>query len=368
MPMKQFPSHALALGVISCTWLAACAPDSSLGPDAVVGGRDSGGAAGASGALSSLGGASSGSASTDSAGSVSMTAAGSSGSTTESVAGASGAAPVAGASGMTGGAGAANGGAAMGGASSTGPVVAGGESKCAALSGAKNCDGFEGAGLGATGNIWSALASGGNTVVVDTSKPFRGSKGVHITFLGASASNGFITETQTFSATATSGTNNAMWARAFVWYQLNAGETPPAGHFVFIRHEGTAQAGRAASSNQLHLLGGHGAQLAAEIRDPGDIYNYTSPVLSVPQAKPGWQCWEWRTGADNTASFYVDGKEVTFAHKSLPAGPAVTTADKWYFPNFNKLYIGWLDFSAGPKGEMWIDEVAISDKQIGCGN
>jgi hypothetical protein len=85
-----------------------------------------------------------------------------------------------------------------------------------------------------------------------------------------------------------------------------------------------------------------------------------SPTVAVPAAQPGWQCWEWHTAADNSLQFYVDGKVVP--------GMAVTAADNWPFPNFNKLYLGWLDFSAGPTGNMWIDEVAVGDAQIGCNN
>jgi len=78
----------------------------------------------------------------------------------------------------------------------------------------------------------------------------------------------------------------------------------------------------------------------------------------VPRVQPGWECWEWHLSANNTLEFYIDGKAIPQL--------AVTAADKWVFPTFNKLYLGWLDFSAGPTGNMWIDEVAVGDAQIGC--
>jgi hypothetical protein len=246
-----------------------------------------------------------------------------------------------------------------GGGTTTGPIAAGGDSKCAG-SPAALCDGFEGAALGAPGSAWTAQAALMTTVAVDATKPFRGTKSVHITFKAAANAMGFITETQTFSPTATAAVNDALWGRMFVWYQLDAGQTAPAGHFVFIRAEGTIAPGAAAASAQLHVAGGHGAMLGAEIRTTTDLYKYAAPAVAVPQAQPGWQCWEWHTDASNTLQFYVNGV--------LVPGMAVTAADRWPFPNFNKLYLGWLDFSDGPTGQMWIDEVALGSTQIGCDN
>ena len=337
---------------------SACMADNSLGRDTVPGAHPDPSLTGSGGTSVAVGSAGS----TGSGASPGTTGSGgNSGDSTGGVTGTGGTGPgSAGAGATTATGGSAGGGAPSGGmtgsgggnsGSSTGPITAGGDSKCAGST-AKLCDGFEDTDVGATGSAWTALTGGGTTVAVDTSKPYRGTKSVHITFKAGANAQGFITETKTFSASGTAAMNNALWGRMFVWYQLDAGQTAPAGHFVFIRAEG--------GGSQLHVAGGHGAMLGAEMRTNSDMYKYASPSVPVPAVPAAWHCWEWHTGADNTLQFFIDGKVVP--------GMAVTAADKWTFPNFSKLYLGWLDFSAGPTGQMWIDEVALGSTQVGCDN
>jgi len=229
----------------------------------------------------------------------------------------------------------------------TGPGMPGGPSKCP-LVGSKLCDGFESGALDSSTWAIQGMAA------LDTSKAYRGAHSVHITFSGTTPS--FITETKTFSAGGTAAVNDAMWGRMFVWHQIDSGMAQ--GHFVFIRAEGQVQGNAPSASSQLHVAGGYKGQFAAEIRTTSDLYKYAVPSIAVPFAKQGWQCWEWHTAGDSTLQFYIDGKAVP--------GMTVTAADKWPFPTFNKLYLGWLQFAGGPSGNMWIDEVAISDQQIGC--
>lgn len=344
--------------MVAAAVASACTADNSVGRDVVSGGHPDAAVSGSGGASLPVGSGGStgsggspvttgsgGSSDGDGSGGVSGTGgaakgSGGAGATTTPDAGADRPA-----SGGTTGSGGGNSG------STSGPITAGGDSKCAG-SMAKLCDGFEEADIGATGSAWTAATGGGTTVAVDTSKPYRGSKSVHITFKAAANAQGFITETKTFSASGTAAMNNSLWGRMFVWYQLDAGQTAPAGHFVFIRAEG--------GGSQLHIAGGHGAMLGAEIRTTTDLYKYAAPAVPVPPAPAAWHCWEWHTEADNTLQFFIDGKVLS--------GMAVTAADKWPFPNFGKLYLGWLDFSAGPTGQMWIDEVALASTQVGCDN
>jgi hypothetical protein len=176
-------------------------------------------------------------------------------------------------------------------------------------------------------------------------------KSVHIAYKGM---QGFITETQTFMPGAAKAQNDEMWGRAWVWFQVASGTT--AGHFVFIRAEGTAMMPN--TDGQLHIAGGYQQKLAAEIRTNTDQYKYATPTIAVPSAAPKWECWEWHTTGTNTLDFYIDSTKVP--------GMAVAASDNWPFPNFNKLYLGFLQFSAMPTGEMWIDDVAIGTAQVGC--
>ncbi len=340
------------MSVLMVAAASACMADNSLGGDTIRGANPDTVASGSGGTSVAAGSGGS----TGSGGSAAVT--GSGGNSTGGVVGTGGNGPGSGGAGATGGgagsrppSGGMTGSGAGDSGSSTGPITAGGDSKCAGST-AKLCDGFEEADVGAAGSAWTALTGGGTTVAVDTSKPYRGSKSVHITFKAGANAQGFITETKTFMAGGTAATNNALWGRMFVWYQLDAGQTAPAGHFVFIRAEG--------GGSQLHIAGGHGAMLGAEMRTNSDMYKYASPTVPVPAVPAAWHCWEWHTAADNTLQFFIDGKVVP--------GMAVTAADKWPFPNFSKLYLGWLDFSAGPTGQMWIDEVALGATQVGCDN
>jgi len=235
------------------------------------------------------------------------------------------------------------------------PLAQGGPSKCPAA-GTRLCDGFETGAPGDAGSVFKFELGSGSTGVVDTTKAFRGSKSVHMKTATAQA---FITETASFTGT-TAATNNAGWGRMYIWFETKAN---PQSHDVFIRLEDPASS---ASSAQLHVAGGSRGQLAAEIRSGSDLYKpkiaEPPPADRVlfPLATPAWQCWEWHTTAENTLEFYIDGE--------LYAPMSVTAADKWPFPIFKKLYLGFMQFGTTPATELWIDEVALSDTRVGCGN
>jgi hypothetical protein len=259
------------------------------------------------------------------------------------------------AAGATSGGGGVAGGAAGGpgagsGGTDEGPATPGGESKCP-LGGVELCDGFEGPAPGADSPFQFELASG-SSGVVDTSKAYRGSKAVHLKTDGGQA---FITETSTFTGT-TAASNNGMWGRVFIWFETDAA---PNSHDVFIRLEDPASK---LESAQLHVAGGSRGQLAAEIRSGSDLYHpqiidprpAKAPEGTVifPLETPKWQCWEWHTTPENTLEFFIDGE--------LYAKMSVTAADKWPFPIFKKLYLGFMQYGTTPVTELWLDEVAIS--------
>jgi hypothetical protein len=254
------------------------------------------------------------------------------------------------------GAGAGIGGSSVAGAASGDPLASGGPSKCP-LAGSMLCDGFETAAPGEAGSVFKLELGNGSTGVVDSSKAFRGAKSVHLKTATAQA---FITETASFTGT-TAAANNALWGRIFIWFEVT-GDAPKS-HDVFIRLEDPASS---SSSAQLHVAGGSRGQLAAEIRSGSDLYKpkivEPPPAGTVlfPLATPKWQCWEWHTTADNTLEFYIDGE--------LYAPMSVTAGDEWPFPIFKKLYLGFMQYGTTPATELWIDEVALSDTRVGCGN
>ena len=40
----------------------------------------------------------------------------------------------------------------------------------------------------------------------------------------------------------------------------------------------------------MHIAGGHGAMLGAEIRTSTDLYKYAAPTVPVPAAPAAWAC------------------------------------------------------------------------------
>jgi hypothetical protein len=42
------------------------------------------------------------------------------------------------------------------------------------------------------------------------------------------------------------------------------------------------------------------------------------------------------------------------------------TEDKWLFPQFKKVSVGWESYQTDDAREVWIDDVAIGTTQIGC--
>lgn len=351
MPDTHILLAGAVLAIVACSDPDAATPLAALGP---LAGTDAVGASGNGG-----GGAGAGTASPTTAGSSSATVSGAGvGGVTSGVAGASAQGGNINSAGETTAGGNGNAGKSAGGASGD-PLASGGPSKCPMM-GSVLCDGFEGSAPGAADSPFKFEVGAGSTGVVDASKAFRGTKSVHLKTNGG---QGFITETSTFTGT-TAATNNNQWGRIWIWFETKAA---PASHDVFIRLEDTASK---AESAQLHVAGGSRGQLASEIRSGSDLYHpkildpapkpLPDGTVGFPLATPKWQCWEWHTTADNTLDFYIDGVEYTKMK--------VVAADKWPFPIFKKLYLGFMQFSTTPATELWIDEVAVSSERVGCGN
>jgi hypothetical protein len=242
---------------------------------------------------------------------------------------------------------------AVGGAGASTP---GGDSKCAALSGATFCDGFEN---GMTD--WTVKGAG---VTVDTTKFFRGKSSLKY----SSADMAYAVEKKTFAG-ATKQTNNAFWARYFV---LAGVSTYPAGHTVFGTLADTADA---TDPNRFHFVGGSRQKLMAEIRITGD--NYTNKgqgqmpdamAPPFPVVADGWKCWEFQVTADDSFAFYIEGAEIT--DMKITKGIAVASGKSFSpLPIFGQLQIGWQAFGGGGTVVSgWIDEVAIGPNRIGCNN
>jgi hypothetical protein len=354
---------ALAAAVAATS---SCAPaDKSVGPDSVArGGSDEAptGQAGAPVVTGQAGssvvsaGAPVSSAGSDAGGAGNATSAGA-----PSTSG--GAPPASAGSGgrSTGGGPAAGGASPAGGAPALGDLVPtgpGGDSKCATLTGATLCDGFETAAPGAAGSDWTIK---GATITLDTTKFYRGKSSVQYSSLASA----YIVEKKTFAG-ATKATNNAFWAR---YYVLSGVSTYPAGHTVFGTLADTADA---TDPNRFHFVGGSRQKLMAEIRITGDTYtnagggqmpNAMAPPF--PVVADGWKCWEFQVTADDSFDFFIDGVEVLDMKITKGKANGGTFSP---LPIFGQLQLGWQSFGGAPVVSGWIDEVAIGPNRIGCNN
>jgi len=193
------------------------------------------------------------------------------------------------------------------------------------------CDGFEGDAPGMGKSPWKVTQGNGYSVVVDTTQAHGGTHAVHIS-APTGAGSGVLRETSTFPAADS-------WGRAYMRFKAASG-----GHQMFI-------AVLVQGGDQFRLLNTLGSDKIQLNEQNGDKFFPSS--TTVPMEK--WFCYEWHVTA-TSAAVYLDGKQLTDA---TPTG--------WSVNNAQSLQIGYQRFQAGPSaGEIWLDDVAVSDKQIGC--
>ena len=239
-----------------------------------------------------------------------------------------------------------------------------GASRCA-TSGLQLCEDFESGTLDKT--IWSVV---GTAPVIDGMKFARGAKALHITMNSNGAS--YIKETKTFPAT-----NNTYWGRAFIYFASlpTVSGAFNYAHWTFAAASGTGVAGEIRLSGQLQdgkNLFGVGTDNKSAT-GTGDWTNSDKDPMNMPAPVPTatWMCIEWEhNGAANETKFYWDAVE----HPSL----ATTTtkhgtsdglgANPYVLPTFNAVWVGWQEYQTQPneKWEMWVDEIGIDPKRIGC--
>jgi hypothetical protein len=192
----------------------------------------------------------------------------------------------------------------------------------------KLCEDFEKDALDTA--TWSTKVSGAFTAKIATDQAHSGTRSLHIVAPNA-ANSAFITETKTFPAA-------DFWGRA--WFRITG---PKGGHQVYI----IAKPSAANSELRLFNRKTDKEEMAVNTQNGDDWFVTKTPV---PQAT--WFCYEWHV-TETATTIYHDGIEFT---EIKPPGIKGVTS----------LSLGWQRWQAGAAGEMWIDDVAVSDKQIGC--
>jgi hypothetical protein len=331
-PMPQFGASALhwLLGT-ACAVLVACDDSGSPPSDSTTAGTMNAAGSGAT------------------AGSSSGGAAGSSGAS--SAAGAAGTGT--GGSGGGGGGGAGGGGSAGGGA---GGASNGGSGNC---NGALFCDDFESYSA-MPGAPWTIKKNAQGTVVIDGAQHKSGTKAVKFSLSGAAAyQQAYIGVESPFPIA-----GNAFYGRMMIYIAAAPNDGV---HWTMIQGEGP-EAAHSIERAQVRYGGQQMERLMANYDSSGpksDCWKHSQTKMPEGQ----WACMEWYfDGATNTQKFWLDETAIEDLTVTGQGEGCVSdeTGGKWYFPSFQRLYVGWESYQTDDPREVWIDDVAIGTSQIGC--
>ena len=213
------------------------------------------------------------------------------------------------------------------------------------------CEDFESATVGGDPNIhgWSVNRGDGDTLTISDAHAARGQKSLHIHAAGASHSMISTTMGMPF-------TDNNMWGRAFFYWNSSAYPNNQVSYVAAGPADTLAYQWLRYSSATGGMLGGNDS-------DPG---NSSFGNTSLPTG--GWGCLEWHyEPAQHLAHYFLNGQEIT----SPMAIDAKHDTDGAM--NFAHVEIGWelnsADSAVPSDGwDMYIDEIALDGKQIGCAN
>jgi hypothetical protein len=229
-----------------------------------------------------------------------------------------------------------------GGASGTTGFGLAGPSRCA-TAGVQLCEDFEN-GLDAT--LWTIRKVGDATVAVDDVHAARGTKALHLsTATGGSKNFGYITEKTTFPAT-----NNTLYGRMFVWFD---DPLTTDGHFTLAEGAGSGTAAVIRFGGQYKVFG-----VGTDGGDSGDWTDKDNQLIPTQT----WICAEFEFKGDTHEFFaWWDDTERTALHRGPSDGHAGFT-----MPQFNSLWFGWWMYNLAEPQDLWIDEIAVDFKPIGC--
>ena len=259
-----------------------------------------------------------------------------------------GAAAVAGNASVGGGAGGAGattaaGAAGAAGSGAGGSGAGGGPSRCA-TAGVALCEDFEN-GLDAA--LWTTTRSGDATIEIDAAHPARGSKALHIKTAGSGYA--YITEKKSFPAT-----NNILYGRMFLYL---GDPFATDGHFTLAEGAGTGVPAKIRFGGQNKVFGVG--------TDGGESGDWTDKD-DKPIAAQTFICTEFQFKADtNEFHVWVDDLERPLLNRG------VMQHEKFAMPTFNSLWFGYWLYAGSIPGQMeaqelWIDEIAVDFKPIGC--
>jgi hypothetical protein len=193
---------------------------------------------------------------------------------------------------------------------------------------------------------WTTRKVGDALVTVDDVHAARGTKALHVsTAAGGSKNFGSITEKLTFPAP-----NNTLYGRMFVWFD---DPLTTDGHFTLAEGAGTGTAAVIRFGGQYKVFG-----VGTDGGDSGDWTDKDSKIIPTKT----WICAEFEFKGDTHEFFaWWDDTERTALHR----GPSDNHAG-FTMPQFNSLWFGFWMYNLAEPQDLWIDEIAVDGKPIGC--
>ncbi|HEX4406045.1 MAG TPA: hypothetical protein VH560_14505 [Polyangia bacterium] len=198
------------------------------------------------------------------------------------------------------------------------------------------CETFSGVAPGATGSPWLIDVDKLGTVIETvTNKGHGDSTSLHVKTSAMSGVRGYLTEMETLAKTGAS-----FWGRVYIWYMLDVAGV----HIVNAAVDGKTAANASEQVRIVNVIGGH----IATNRRSDDMGKGSN--VAPDQGK--WGCYEWHI-TPSSLDVYLDGT-------MLPI------SETWTEPTISLFRVGFERFAAGAAGDLWLDDIAINDKQIGC--
>ena len=223
------------------------------------------------------------------------------------------------------------------------------------------------------GKPWSEETyKSGAVITVDTAHAFSGQQALHIfTPRGAKYRRGYVA---IHLAHPVPEAMPGMYGRARVYLDEAPVSLPgaPPVHWTLLQGEGRSADDRYNSIYRLGVEGQGGTQLMANFETTPPVT--TDCKLNSPEKLPvrRWACVEWHMDvASNEMQFWLDGRKVVrVAGKPGMAGACRgdDLQGEWLAPpKFDSFYIGFERYADSVNDQnLWIDDVALSTKRVGC--
>ncbi|HET6284776.1 MAG TPA: hypothetical protein VFH73_27720 [Polyangia bacterium] len=212
---------------------------------------------------------------------------------------------------------------------------------------------------------WKPTASGGATLTVDNTKPWKGGKSLHIKATAGTPTAVIVKE----GAPLFPIPGNVMYGRVMMWL---AG-TPGGGY-----HWNSIQGAGVIPASKLWGKYGWGGQ-NGKVLAGYTVRPTANGAISMDCSKPSvmafpdqrWVCLEWAfDGNKNEMHMWFDGKLLADADIVGMGTRCVNGGDlgkPWAGPTFSTISIGWQQYqpSSGPL-EVWLDDLVVDKQPIGC--